>query len=196
MKIAVIGWGSLVHSPRGQRPIDHALLLRGAWHSDGPILPLEFSRVSDDGPLTLVVDPTNGAPCSCHHAESAEMMLPQAIEELRLRERMKSGKKIGFVERSASARTPEDRTVSDWLATTDYNAAIWTALQPNFLERRQEPVSVNAAKRYLEGLGNPIRTEAYRYLVEAPDGIDTPLRQMAGWPEAISTHSMTNTDPS
>jgi 1-acyl-sn-glycerol-3-phosphate acyltransferase len=51
MRIAVLGWGSLIWSP-GNLKIDRE------WHEDGPFLPIEFARVSQDGRLTLVLFPT------------------------------------------------------------------------------------------------------------------------------------------
>ena len=46
--IAVIGWGSLIWSPG-------RLELQSGWRRDGPLLPVEFARVSQDGRLTLVI---------------------------------------------------------------------------------------------------------------------------------------------
>ncbi len=42
MKIAILGWGSLIREPRGL-PID------GEWQKDGPVLWIEFSRISQRG---------------------------------------------------------------------------------------------------------------------------------------------------
>ena len=44
MKIAILGWGSLVWD---SRQLPHS----GEWHTGGPVLPIEFSRVSKDGRL-------------------------------------------------------------------------------------------------------------------------------------------------
>jgi hypothetical protein len=52
MKVACIGWGSLVWSPG-------VLRCKGEWQLDGPCLPLEFARTSKDWRLTLVL--TDGA---------------------------------------------------------------------------------------------------------------------------------------
>ena len=51
MKSAVLAWGSLVWDPRD-------LQLAAEFAPNGPLLPIEFCRVSDDGRLTLVVDET------------------------------------------------------------------------------------------------------------------------------------------
>ena len=54
MRIAIIAWGSLVWDPR-------TLQIKGDWVASGPELDIEFSRVSKDGRLTLVIDPVNGS---------------------------------------------------------------------------------------------------------------------------------------
>jgi hypothetical protein len=52
MNIAILGWGSLVWDQR-------VLPTESEWNSEGPRLPIEFSRVSQDGRLTLVIDSCN-----------------------------------------------------------------------------------------------------------------------------------------
>ena len=64
MKIAVLAWGSLVWDPQD-------LQVAGKFAPNGPLLPIEFCRVSADGRLTLVVDETFGATCTTYSASSA-----------------------------------------------------------------------------------------------------------------------------
>ncbi|MDP3531965.1 MAG: hypothetical protein Q8S31_01585 [Alphaproteobacteria bacterium] len=48
--VAVLGWGSLIWNPGG-------LNIYGQFVPGGPTLPVSFTRISQDGRLTLVVDP-------------------------------------------------------------------------------------------------------------------------------------------
>ena len=50
MKIGILVWGSLYWDPRN-------LNTTGEWFFDGPILPIEFSRISGGNRLTLVITP-------------------------------------------------------------------------------------------------------------------------------------------
>src|SRR5437773_2470240 len=50
MNIAVVAWGSLIWCPGSLR-------MKTRWRQDGPQLPLEFARISQDGRLTLVILP-------------------------------------------------------------------------------------------------------------------------------------------
>ena len=49
MKIACIGWGSLIWNLGN-------LKIQKRWFEDGPILPIEFTRISDNGRVTLIID--------------------------------------------------------------------------------------------------------------------------------------------
>src|SRR5208337_1469363 len=98
MKIAVLAWGSLVGEPRD-------LQAAGTFAPNGPLLPIEFCRVSADGRLTLVIDETFGAICTTYSASSALQDLDAAVENLRLREGMQLARGVGFVEVASGKRS-------------------------------------------------------------------------------------------
>ena len=90
MKIAVLAWGSLVWDPR-------ELKTAAAFAPNGPLLPIEFCRISADGRLTLVIDKAVGDLCRTYSAPSVFTSLDAAIENLRERE-TRHAEDIGFAE--------------------------------------------------------------------------------------------------
>lgn len=158
MMIAVLAWGSLVWDRR-------ELVIAEDFRPVGPLLPIEFSRVSRAGRLTLVIDEAFGASCATYSASSDVGDLDVAIENLRLREGMPSATGVGFTDvasgrrsRRAMERHPQAvATIKAWADANGYDAAIWTALASNFHDpdKAAEPFSVEAAIRYLEALDAP-----------------------------------------
>jgi hypothetical protein len=188
-KIAVLGWGSLIYHPegdpgRGQKPLAKV----GDWDWNGPILPLEFSRISLGRHLTLVIDPApgHGEDNVTFMSQSARTSLDAAAKNLCARE----GCSIGCIGRQQKTDpAPVDGpalTIRSWLAQTDFDGVVWTALPPKFLPGQK--YTITAAVAYLEQLKGEERRRAFHYLVEAPDSISTPLRKEARWPEAVATH--------
>jgi hypothetical protein len=190
VKIAVVAWGSLVWDPR-------ELKATATFAPSGPLLPVEFCRVSADGRLTLAVDETFGAVCTTYIAASALENLDAAIEDLRVREGMPNKKEIGFVEPAsgrqsdiAMQRHPDAvATIAAWAQSTGYDAAVWTALASNFDEpgKGGEPFSVTAAISYLEtleGRDAAAFASALAYIRNAPSQVQTPVRDKVAkrWP--------------
>lgn len=81
MRIAYLGWGSLIWDQRSLRT-------QGEWRVDGPQIPIEFARISADGRLTLVICP------ECPEVNEVRTLwavadhkdLKEAMENLRERE--------------------------------------------------------------------------------------------------------------
>jgi hypothetical protein len=168
MKIAILAWGSLVERPG-------TLRLASIWQPGGPQLPVEFSRRSKDDRLTLVIDTANGRPVPTQFATSALTTLDAAVEDLRKREKT-STENIGFATLSRQCHR-QTVDISRWLATSDFDAVIWTALPSNFLERVGDPFSVERAVAYLRALPADAQRTAFEYFRIAPPNVMTPLRE-------------------
>ncbi len=190
VKIAIVGWGSLVRDPRELRAA-------AQFAANGPLLPVEFCRVSRDRRLTLVIDETFGSICTTYSAPSALDTLDAAMRNLHARENMRDVHGVGFVDlvsgkRSGVAmrRHPDAiATTAAWAQSNGYDAAIWTALASNFHEpdKGGEPFSVTAAIRYLETLESEDPAgfaSAVAYIRNAPSEVDTPVREEVAkrWP--------------
>ena len=191
VKSAVLAWGSLVRDPRN-------LQTAANFVADGPMLPIEFCRIADDGRLTLAIDESFGALCKSYSAPSALESLDAAIENLQAREGMSDARAVGFVE-CASGRQSDFAmqshpqvvaTISAWAESSGYDAAIWSALTSNFDGWRKggEPFSVSAALQYLEALEgeDPDKfATALAHIRNAPPEVETPVREEAAkrWPE-------------
>ena len=199
MRIAVLGWGSVVWE-RG------VLEVAADFLPNGPHLPLEFGRVSGDERLTLVIDETFGASCPTYAAPSSFGDLNAAL--LNLWERQGSeGEplpgdvrrhgRVGFTDvssgqKSDSAMQRHPRAVAAitaWAKANGYDAAIWTALASRLHEpgKRGDPFIVNAAIRYLEDLEKRDAATfglALAYIRNAPLAVQTPVRDAVKkrWP--------------
>jgi hypothetical protein len=178
MKIAILGWGSIVWDPR-------SLHIVADWDKSGPTLPIEFSRISDNGRLTLVIDEQNGVDVPTRVVESALPSLNLAISDLQSREGTPYRDRIGFVDlvhrreniRARRLHPIAFERICTWVKTTKFDAAIWTAIGPRFQKKAGERFSVAAAIRYLLALPMPTRTLALEYIRNAPAEVVTPVRK-------------------
>jgi len=179
MKIAVLGWGSLIWNP-GE------LTYKGDWLKCGPMLSIEFSRISNDGRLTLVIDLKNGELVPTRYAESTRSNLIQAIDDLCIREGSPP-RMIGFVDLVNNTRSntqyPDHTNVfdniADWCDQAEFDAAIWTALPANFQDKTGRAFSVDNAIAYLKGLQTVSQKTALDYINNAPSEVETPVRRKA-----------------
>ena len=174
MGIAILGWGSLIWDPRD-------LLVQGDWIAAGPVLPIEFSRISQNKRLTLVIDERAGVDVRTRYILSSLDELSDAIENLRKREgAIRQG--IGVFDTSGHVNNEHAKEVSpiaferinSWAKGTGLDAVIWTALSPKFLEGKD--FSVASAILHLASLQEPERTRAFDYIHRAPAEVVTPLR--------------------
>jgi hypothetical protein len=175
--IAILGWGSLIWKPK-QLPYD------GFWRQGGPILPLEFSKVTPTRPLNIVLDPINGVHCQARFAMSLRTTLAEAIADLKQRESC-DDEFIGYLDqendRSSLQEYPQQIDVEDevrqWCASQGISAAIWTAVPPNFEQCVGVEFSVSAAIEYLKELSQSGLNSALEYIRNTPAEIMTPVRK-------------------
>lgn len=175
MKIAIIGWGSLVWDPR-------ELNTEGKWLHDGPKLPLEFARISSDLRLTLVIRPKSKW-VKTLYINSADSDLKSAISNLQEREKCPNINSIGyynFLDKTKNIkRIPEEieRELSMWNEVKKYDAVIWTDLGQNFKDKSQMEFNVHNLKIHLAGLKSNEYQLATEYILNAPSQIKTNFRK-------------------
>jgi len=156
MKIACLGWGSLIWNPE-------ALPIQREWFKDGPFAPIEFTRQSTDGRITLVID-TTAAPVRLLWAHMLSPDLDSARRALKNREEITAKdweSKIGSWQRGESgpASMPE---LARWADAHGLDAAIWTALLPKFGDRKFHRLQTRSsrifgASRFQTGSSEGIR---------------------------------------
>lgn len=181
MIIAILAWGSLIWEKH--RSLD--FVKEKGWTRGGPALPLEFARVSKktrQGALTLVIYPhTQGEVVPTRFAESTHEQLEEAIRNLAKVEGTNEGN-IGFIDsRSGQSRCqafPDAAsTILEWAMQHQFDAVIWTDLCSNFEQEVNMAFTVDNAQNYLHSLQGEGAAQARKYIKNAPDEVDTPLRK-------------------
>ena len=179
IKIAILGWGSLLW--------DHDVEFDKHYHEwlfDGPVLKLEFSRISEfrSQALTLVLDANNGAPCQVAYTLSKRIDPEDAICDLTSREGTKR-KNIGLYFLDGSRQQSRDlgafESISAWAKSKGIDVVIWTDLESNFKEKSKfdQDFSVESAITYIAALDAEGKAKAIEYVKRAPDFVYTPLRK-------------------
>lgn len=174
MKIAVLGWGSLIWDKDN-------LQIQSSWREDGPFLPIEFARISKDGRLTLVLYPY-AHKVRVLWALSEHQDLDCAIENLCQREDT-IPKRIGYIsiqENKINCQTApniEDCT-KDWAKEKGLNAVIWTDLQSNFVRKTETVFTEENVIAYLFSLSKEKLENAETYIRRAPKQIITKMRPL------------------
>jgi hypothetical protein len=133
MKIAYFAWGSLLWNNEG-------LELQTPWKKTNIKLPLNFSRISDNGKgrLTLVIDNKDGILNPIYYAISKTDNLNIAIENLKIREKTIK-KYIGYINlKNDSSRFSDRISINNiqkfksFAVKNKIDAIVWTDLYPNF----------------------------------------------------------------
>ena len=170
MNIAFIGWGSLVWRPGGL-PVD------GQWFFDGPLLPIEFCRQSDDGRLTLVVC-SGSAMIHTLWALASNDDLGKVITSLQEREGLRGARrdKNTGVWPDDPRYTKAGSGIVSWAKGKNLDAVVWTALGPRFNAVSRCPTEDEAVD-YLRTLEGEKRQRAEEYVRRTPLQINTGYRK-------------------
>lgn len=174
-----LGWGSLVWDSR-------ELPLASDWIHDGPSVPVEFARQSQDGRITLVVS-RNTKPIPVFSAKLRADSIEGARQLLAAREGVSKKylkQSIGWWSLSEVSEHAESSSVGTWAKEKRLAGVVWTALKPRFDGALKMPSSQEVIK-YLNGLGGKDRQRAKDYVCRTPPEIRTVYRdeieKTLGW---------------
>jgi hypothetical protein len=173
MLIACLGWGSLVWDPR-------ELPVRGTWFIDGPFLPIEFARESQDGRITLVLTPDTLEVVRSLWASMSVTQLDVAREALRARENIpnkNADSHVGSWKRGEAAAVGVATRIGRWAEHLGLDGVVWTNLPPKYDGNETVP-SGEAILAHLNSLPHEKRKNAERYIRMAPRQIDTKYRRL------------------
>jgi hypothetical protein len=193
LRVAVIVWGSLTWDET--RPLKR----RGNWRKDGPILPIEFARVTtQDGRnkarVSLVILP-GAHPVMTYWTELDVTSIHKArehlagVEGVTAKDRLS---RIGFWSPQESFGRVKDVTIDIgiWANAIGLDGAVWTDLKPNLPDDKAQRYSMNLPAAVIQQIerhgSNPVwLSEARDYVEKAPLQITTLCRgamnERFGW---------------
>lgn len=177
MNIACLGWGSLVWNPGVLRTV-------GPWRADGPELPIEFARTSQDGRLTLVL--VAGAPLVPCLWTELEYTAPEHAQEALAGREGCTLPGVGLWPGEAPVHAVGAERIARWAEERGLRAVVWTALRPKFNGTDGDaPASGEASVAYLRTLEARAQARAREYVERTPTQVRTPFRltfeQELGW---------------
>ena len=138
------------------------------------MIPIEFSRQSNDDRITLVIEPS-ARPMRSLWALMESERLEDARERLRVREGKPKKKHIGYWTRG-SLSPDSIPALKEWAQGKDIDSVIWTALPPRINKVERVP-SVEEILSHLRQLSGTVRDQAEQYVRLAPPQIDTDNRR-------------------
>lgn len=183
MKIACLGWGSLIWNPK-------SIPISGDWFDDGPNLPIEFARESADGRITLVLTNVDYQVRSLWAFLSSEN-LDDAKKALAAREGISDENikySIGFWdEKSGKSHGLCATEIGAWAEHLNIDAVVWTNLKCGFKGKSNRGTMPSCADilEHLQSLPSESTKVAKEYICKAPIQIDTEYRRQIqdnlGW---------------
>lgn len=156
----------------------------GDFRSNGPILPIEFSRVSKDGRVTLVIDPT-AAEIQTHWIPLRASTYMEAVSELGIREKIEPAMwlrwvgletRAGDTFRQGESDSRVRRSIETWLERQTLDGVVWTALPFRGPNGEAERPSCDRLLDHLNSLEGEARRRAEEYIRRAPESVRTSNR--------------------
>lgn len=175
IKIAILGWGSLIWNPKSL-----SYNKTFGWQMDGPLLPIEFSRISNDGRLTLVIT-EEGEKVNALYAFSNCNNLDEAILDLTLREGTIK-RRIGFYNKITDEVFPKDfkytSDIKSWISNKEIDVVIWTNLGEKWKTKNDKVIASDFRVDYLKKLKGYSAVIAEEYIRKTPKQIKTKFRKI------------------
>jgi len=173
MRVACLGWGSLIWRP-GSLPL--AATSR-AWNVDGPELPIEYARQSQNFALTLVLSPDSKV-VPALWAELAVGSAAEARAKLARRESRHGAPEniCGLWERGKPVEPGLGvESIAAWAEKRELDAVVWTKLSPLFSGEKRVPSSAEVLD-YLAWLKSEQQAVAFEYVRKTPRQVATGYR--------------------
>ncbi|MDI6873540.1 hypothetical protein [Candidatus Solincola sp.] len=176
-EIAVLGWDPMVTEPEG-------LMLRdGRWLGDGPVLPVELSRVAPQRYLALSLR-RGSTPVQVYWSLMGTDSVGEAVWSLAQRAECKP-ENVGFLDLATGehwCRTVDEclPDIRRWAEEKnreghELRVVIWNDLRPDFERRTRRDLTPENVLAYLRGLRPEVKEKALDYLRKIPPRIRTPI---------------------
>ena len=171
VKIACLGWGSLIWDPKKLK------IKKGDWKDDGPVLPIEFNRISNDKRVTLVID-EEGTRVNVLWKLMTVNNIKDAIKSLRERENCEESG-IHFIATNDDNKKhyPQKLVILKWLKLKKLDGVVWTGLGFKNNEGEAKRMTYEYIKNHLAGLSYIEAKLAEQYVRKAPPQIRTACRE-------------------
>jgi hypothetical protein len=157
------------------------LPIRGPWFTDGPLLPVEFARQSNDGRLTLVLLKDQHSIPLVRSLWALFSVSDLDVARQALADREGVGKERANIDigvwSGGEAQSAVDERIAVWGRCKHIESVMWTNLPPKFAGEERRTPSIEEAVHYLQQLPNEKRQLAERYIRMAARQIDTDYRR-------------------
>ena len=178
---AILGWGSLIWNPKDLNYNEEL-----GWIYDGPTLPIEFARISNDGRLTLVITENGSLNKTFYTLANSNLSFEETFENLRIREGKCKRQDIGFYKAETDEFHSNDfkyeEEIRNWAKEKKIKNIIWTDLPEkwSYQNENDETVNVNPNERieYLKNLTSEKKELAEKYIRKTPPEIKTNFRKV------------------